>query len=137
MSERERTGERDLTYSGWHRTANMRRYLSARQAWSLGQIDIDWCEYCRYCSTPLALIETQVSDRAPKAAPVTAALARMAGVPAYSLSIVRGDLDEIALFKVQQIAPELGTVQPMIPVVYAYFLLSFRERHQCTRSGVA
>ncbi|MGH3847536.1 MAG: hypothetical protein ACRDS0_39895 [Pseudonocardiaceae bacterium] len=137
MSEAERTGARDLTYSGWHRTANMRRYLPARQAWSLGLIDIDWCEYCRHCSAPLALVETQTSDRAPKPAPVTAALARMAGIPAYSVSIVRGDLEEIALFKVQQIAPALGTAQPMLPNVYAYFLLGFRERHSCTRTGVA
>lgn len=53
----------------------------------------------------------------------------------YSVSIIRGDLEEIALFKVQQVAPELGAVQPMLPNVYAFFLLSLRSQHTCQRSG--
>lgn len=136
MSDEERTHTRDLTYSTWHRRTNLRKYgLSLKDAWSLGVIDIDWCEYCRHCREPLALVETQVSDRAPKPAPVMSVLARMAGIPAYSVSIIRGDLEEIALFKVQQVAPELGAVQPMLPNVYAFFLLSLRSQHTCQRSG--
>jgi hypothetical protein len=140
MSDKERTGTRDLTYSTWHRQANLTKYgLALRDAWSLGLIDIDGCEYCRHCREPLALVETQVSDRPPKPAPVMATLARMAGIRAYSVSILRGDLDTIALFKVQQVAPEVGDVQSMLPNVYAFFLLSLRSQHTCssTREGAA
>jgi len=131
MSSRERTGSRDLRYSKWHREDSVRRYLTAREAWSLGYIDIDDCEYCRHCKAPLALIETQVSDGTPKGAPVTAELARIAGVPAYSVSVVAGDAEEIALFRVQQIAPVRGSVESMLPGVYARLLLGFRDRHLC------
>jgi len=135
MSSRERTGVRDLRYSRWHREDSVRRYLTAREAWSLGYIDIDDCEFCRHCKVPLALIETQVSDGQPKAAPVTARLAWLAGIPAYSVSVVPGDVEEIALFRVQQIAPTRGSVEPMLPGAYARLLRGFRDRHLCEPSA--
>jgi len=131
MSSQERTGVRDLLYSRWHREGSVRDYLTKREAWSLGYIDIDACEYCRHCKAPLALIETQVSDGQPKGAPVTAELARLAGIPAYSVSVVAGDAEEIARFCVQQIAPTRGSVESMLPSAYARLLLGFRDRHLC------
>ena len=137
MSQTEHTHTRDLTYSGWHRVENIRRYLGPVRAAKLTQIDIDWCEYCCYCKTPVALIETQVSDRPPKTAPVTGNLANMAVVPAYSVSVVCDDMKQVARFIVQQIAPKLGDVQPMSPQNYAVWLLSLRTEHdqsgRCSR----
>lgn len=135
MSAKERTGKRDLTYSGWHRVASIRRYgLSARDAARLGMIDVDACEYCACCGEPLALIETQVSDGKPKQAPVTARLAALAGIPAYSVSIVFGDQEVIAFFRVQRIQPEHPLIQVMLPHEYAGWLLAMRDNHLCPAS---
>lgn len=55
MSLREITGERDLTFSEWHRN-----HLPEDCSW----IDIDCCQFCKYCQSPLALIElTKCCDR--------------------------------------------------------------------------
>lgn len=133
MSDSERTGERDLTYSQWHRKDSIRRYLGHYEAWVCGLIDVDGCEYCRHCGEPLALIETQVSDRDPKAAPVMARLASMARIPAYSVSIVFGDQEEIAFFRVQRLAPTRDAVKVMLPHEYARWLYEMREQHPCLR----
>lgn len=129
MSQRERTGRRDLTYSRWHRIDSVRRYLPVRIAWRLTAIDIDWCEACCYCSKPLALVETQVSDRCPKDATITAALARSAGIPAFSVSVVY-DGDEVCGFRVRDLLTA-GPVRDMEPVAYAWFLWSLRDGHEC------
>jgi hypothetical protein len=139
MSQTESTYTRNLIYSVWHRVENIRRYLGPVRAAQLTQIDIDWCEYCCYCKTPVALIETQVSDRPPKQARVTGNLANMAVVPAYSVSVVCDDMDQITRFIVQQIAPSLGYVLPMLPQEYALWLLSLRTEHdqsgRCSRQA--
>lgn len=130
MSDKERTGVRDQTYSGWHRRDSQQQYLSTREAWELGMIDIDSLEYCRYCYKPLALIETQVSENDPKDAPVMAGLATRASINAYSVSYVKSVDGQIELFRVRQLAPERGQVQDMIPKVYSFFLHSLRVNHQ-------
>jgi hypothetical protein len=132
VSSEERTGRRDLTYSGWHREDVIRSYgLTRYQAWLLGLIDIDGCEYCRHCREPLVLIETQVSARAPKPAPVTAVLAKRAGIPAYSVSIelVGG---EPVMFRFRRLEPPLDTIKEMEPREFAWWLLSLRTEHECT-----
>lgn len=132
MSAKERTGSRDLTYSRWHREDNIRRYgLNRRQAYMLGVIDIDFCEYCRFCSTPLALIETQVSTNPPKRAPVMTRLARMASVPAYSVSIELDADGEPAMFRSRRLHPPLNAVAERTPDLYAWWLLSLRTDHEC------
>lgn len=169
MSDRDRTCWRDPLYSWWHRPDNVRRYLDRRAAWRLGLIDIDGCEYCRYCYQPLALIETQISENTPKAANVMRNLALLTeSIPAFSVSVVPGHdsyerltpqrdeclragralkkaVDElgddpIELFRVRQLAPVHETsVRDMNPQVFAYFLHSFRTRHELecpSRSGM-
>jgi len=134
VSSRERTGRRDLTYSGWHRPESIRRYgLTARQVYEMAMIDVDACEYCPHCREPLALIETQVSDRDPKLAPVMARLATMAGIPAYSVSIAFGDQEAIAFFRVRRLAPARDVVKVYLPHEYAYWLHEMREQHTCPR----
>jgi hypothetical protein len=85
----ELTGERDLTYSAWHRQRSTRRFVGIDRAQSLGMIDIDgvlFVEYDTETREPLALIETAcyVGQRR-KPATVTAALARRAGIPAFTV----------------------------------------------------
>lgn len=130
MSMEERTGQRDLLYSKWHRPSRVREWMSVRERAMLTQIDIDWCEYCAFCSTPIALIETQESTRGPKPAKVTGNLAEMAGIPAFSVSYTRSDCgSDIALFDVSQIRPVEKDIGQMLPQVYAYWLLALRTDH--------
>ena len=138
MSERERTGTRDLVYSRWHRTHRIARLLGGdqRAAYELSVIDIDWCEYCRWCQTPLALIETQASHGDPKRAAVTQRLAEKAGIQAWSVSYIVED-DDIAWFKRRQLAPVFGPVLSEAPDDYARWLLSLRWSHRwnCSATG--
>lgn len=138
MSHHERTGRRDLLYSGWHRPSRIRRYVDAVTAAKLLAVDIDWCEACVHCSRPLALVETQESRRTPKPATITGRLAVMAGIPAYSVSYTpTDDGGDIAEFRVRQVAPERGDPLVMTPAVYAYWLWGLRRTHDCAREGGA
>lgn len=80
MSRDERTGERDLTYSKWHRWA-----FDDHGA----MIDLDGAEYCDRCRMVLAVIETYCIPRGSKPrlkpALVTMDLGRRLNVPAYVL----------------------------------------------------
>jgi hypothetical protein len=145
MSDRERTGYRTLIYSGWHRKQRIQEYIGAVKASMLTLIDIDCCEACCRCSAPVALIET-AAQLPPKNAPIMSALARMAGIPAFSVGYVPlgepsvcgscGKPDEsdsdIREFHVRQLMPAEGPVRIMRPKVYAYWLLSLREAHECS-----
>lgn len=140
MSGAERTGRRSLLYSGWHREHGLReRYgFTAREAWSLGVIDVDSCEFCRHCLDPLALVETQESYRPPKPAPVMTRLAERAGIPAFSVSIIPGaehDPDPIALFMLRRLHPPSDRVDVLTPAEYAAWLLTFRIGHECAAAG--
>lgn len=129
MSQRERTGQRDLTYSRWHRQESTRRFLGVSIAAKLTAIDIDWCEACAFCSTPLALIETQRSGAAPKSARITRELAYRADLAAYSVSYAVDSDGEISAFRVQSIHPESDLVQEMSPFDYAGWLWALRQQH--------
>lgn len=137
MSQNERSGKRDLLYSAWHRARSIRRWLTPRDAHSCGVIDIDWCEFCVFCSQPLALIETQRSSNQPKPAKVTVALAQLAGLEAFSVSYVptQGKLhdgEDIASFRVRQLWP-LGSIEvaELEPGEYASWLCALRLGHEC------
>lgn len=144
MSMKERTGFRSLVYSLWHRADSTGRYLGPVAAAKLKNIDIDSCEACPYCSLPVALIETAHTTAEPKNAPITALLAWMAKIPAYSVSysgaINRSRCDacgglsesgEIERFLVRRIHPHDPWTSSMTPDEYAQFLLSLRNDHTC------
>jgi hypothetical protein len=111
-------------------------------------IDIDTCETCRFCNGPVALVET-MRGGIPKRAAITAALARLAGIPAYSVAYhidrkpadckTCGKPDETGVhvtgFVVQQIAPVGGEPEAMEPAIYAKWLLSLRDGHVCTKEA--
>lgn len=126
MTTYERTGTRDLTYSKWHR--NVGGHLDARQVHQLAAIDVDFCEYCVWCYQPLALIEVQRSTARPKSAKVTTALARAAGIEAYSVSFWTDDSDVIAGFKVADLLAA-APVAELTPPEYATWLLAVRGGH--------
>ena len=133
MAQEEKTGQRDMTYSNWHRQPNLPRHLS----W----VDIDACEYCEECKTPLALIELALDKgQAHKTATVTRNLAKMAGVPAYvSLYLLGEEMVqngklwhlEIVRFRMQQIAPIYSEFKIVTPQQYINFLEVLRKRHKC------
>lgn len=135
MSEKERTGSRDLTYSRWHRTDSLKRFLDVREAFACKVIDIDWCEYCGICKAPLALVETKES-RTVFDANITSALARLAGVQAFTVSYWR-DGDDIGGFLVRRLVPEVGPIREMSPPQYAEFLYALRLHHDCSRAVAA
>lgn len=137
MSLDERTGKRDLLYSGWHRTQSIRRFLPYRVAATLKVVDIDWCEACHWCSEPVALIETQESDRGPKPAVITQNLARLAGLRAFSVSYHRGEDGDIDYFYVKQIAPASPWNTQMRPEEYAGFLAALRDQHNIDNPACA
>lgn len=61
MSQEERYGSRDRTYSAWHRRLSTQRFVGIERAQTLAMIDLDASLYVEYDDTtkePLALIET-------------------------------------------------------------------------------
>lgn len=108
----ERSGERPLSYSRWHRTVGM---PNERIADVVRMVDVDGLEWCRWCYAPLALIETasDALDRRNKSTSVLVKLARAAGIPAYVLLYTVDDDAERAgdwgrvfrQFRVRQIYP--------------------------------
>lgn len=144
MSNCERTGHRDLTYSRWHRPDRLSRFVGARAADACGMVDVDSLEYCRPCGEPLALVET-ARQTYPKDANATVKLGQKAGLAVYSLAfevddtieqrcadcghiVVHGD---ISLFRVRQLwpIPIIKTVETLTPYLWAVHLVTMREDH--------
>ena len=142
MSDGERTGRRDLLYSGWHRPQRVREFIGGAKAAHLLMIDLDSVEYCPTCHRTLVLIETKNSSSDPASFPVyvMTALAAEAGLRAFCVCYtcvcgVTGDKHEtrpgcdIEEFRVQQVAPQQGELLHMTPRAYAYWLHAFRVEH--------
>jgi hypothetical protein len=113
-------------------------------------IDVDSCESCGWCRQPVALIETAHTIHAPKGAPITALLARLAGLPAYSVSYSgtiertrceacgrEGETGEIRVFLVRRIRPRDPWVFRLEPDEYAKFLVALRAGHVCVKAAEA
>lgn len=129
MSQRERTGKRDLLYSRWHRSASTRRFLGAMRAARLCMIDLDAVEYCHGCSTPVVLIEVKHHMASAPSMRVTKVLAEMCGLPAYLVRYwPNPNGDDIATFAVRN---RSGDVREMSPSAYANWLWSLRSTHHC------
>ena len=89
MTQVERTGERDLTYSAWHRRDSIKRFVGPEKAQLLAMIDIDvvlFVEYDDSTKEPVCLIETALdTGQSIKPSTVTRKLAEKAKLPAYTL----------------------------------------------------
>lgn len=140
MSQEERYGTRDQSYSAWHRSKSTERFVSAEQARKLAMIDLDACPYIEYGDgnkEPIALIETARDIGQPiKPATVTQKLAIRAQLPAYTVlytcSAHPNPADptclDIASFRVQRLWPEPSRLWEIYaPQEWAIFLLRLRE----------
>jgi hypothetical protein len=125
VSRFERTGHRSLTYSAWHRTLP--------DDWPY--IDIDACEYCAQCLTPLLLLEVTYDTGRWKPARVLGALAARARVPALVL-YYQAQAGRITGFRLRRIWPP-GAPQERVLTVAAFVagLRQLRRRHQCPAPG--
>lgn len=121
MTRWETTGVRPSTFSTWHRTL----------AHDLVMVDVDACEYCARCSTPLALYEVARDSGNEKPAHVTTALARMAGLPAYTVLYRLDGAGGIEEFRVRGEAPERTGWLLIAPETWAWHLRTLRLRHTC------
>lgn len=117
MTQEERFGTRDRSYSAWHRRQSTRRFVGIEDAQLLAMIDLDASLYVEYDDgdkEPLALIETARDvGQAYKPATVTLRLAQRACLPCYvvlySLSDLPNPADpqwmDIDSFRVRRLNP--------------------------------
>jgi hypothetical protein len=140
VSDREITGHRDPTYSRWHRVDNLMEGvgLSRREASSLGMIDADGIEFCRWCSDPLALVElvhpnpTRPGvDPMPKEAAVLTRLGELSRVPVYTIAVCKDDRGGVRVLRVRDLYPIRSDVRELKPVEWVEELLDLRRRHVC------
>ena len=148
MSDRERWGTRDLTYSNWHRVASIERFVGAAQARALTMIDLDGLEYCCRCREVVGLVEVARDvGQAFKPSIVTGQLAHRLGVPGllafYMPSQERrmGGHPDIERFRARVIsrpdfcdrsAPAGASREfALTPAQFARWLLRMHERCPC------
>lgn len=123
MSREERTGQRDLGFSQWHR----RTFPD-----NADMIDIDSQGVCpeKNCRTPLWVIETYQGDR-PKATSILAAFARKAMVPGLLVNYWndnQGQLDDLKAFMIWPHSNrKIGDKDAL-----AAYLMKIRRAHEAT-----
>ncbi len=116
--QEERYGWRDSSYSAWHRTASLRRYLGEDLAATLKCCDLDhsiWIEHADGSKEPILLIETAMDvGQDWKAASVLKQLAKRANLPAYCVLYRRakaqneadGRFADIEGFRIRRVWPD-------------------------------
>lgn len=140
MSQEERYGTRDRTYSAWHRRNSTRRFIGIESAQLLAMIDLDASLYVEYddgTKEPLALIETAEDvDQPFKTATVTQKLAVLSGLPAFVLlykkSPTKNPADaqwpDVAAFRVKRLWPHPNNEWRLCtPKQWADYLLLLRR----------
>jgi hypothetical protein len=142
MSQEERYGSRDRTYSAWHRRLSTQRFVGIERAQTLAMIDLDASLYVEYDDSnkePLALIETARDvGQEFKTATVTKKLAKRTQpiIPAFVLlytpSHKRNPADrqwsDIESFRWRRLWPEPETVwETCSPGEWCKKLVQLRE----------
>lgn len=135
MTQEERYGTRDLTYSAWHRQHSTKRFLGLERANLLHMIDGDAIEYDANSKRPLAIFETARNIGQFKSTTVTANIGRLAGIRAYVTLYTLADepnpanekFQDIASFRVRRLVPSSTDWRTMTPQEYANFLESLRN----------
>jgi len=143
--QEEKYGNRDLTYSAWHRRQSTARYIGLESAQLLAMIDLDvalWVEYDDKTKEPIGLIETaQDVGQGNKPSTVTRKLAERSRLPAYvvlyKLSYVPNPAapkqSDIESFRVKRIYPDPEKSWRVLnPQEYAECLLNMRS-WQCKK----
>jgi len=140
MSQEERYGERDLSYSAWHRVRSIARFVGLERAQALKMVDQDAVLYLELdgaTKEPLALIEVAIDvGQQSKPATTMARLAAKANLPAftalYSLAKSANPADkrqlDIQRFRVRRVwpAPE-HEWRELTPQEWAQGLLQIRS----------
>lgn len=121
----EKTGERSLAFSRWHRTIPEPARF----------IDIDYLEFCPHCRALLIIAErANVSGGFNKCATVTkdvGLLLRKAGVPIIILTILEQTKnDEIEKFFVRRYEKEWGKYVETSPEKFELAVLRAHSRHE-------
>ncbi len=137
MSRTERTGERDLTYSHWHRG----HWEDGPSGFSVYR-DIDGLEYCNSCGEPLLLVETASAngDRL-KDHKAMLTLAKKADVPAvlifYETATGRWcercgqSFKTVGGLFVRYVWPERTTEHKYTPAEWAEQIDAVHQQHNC------
>jgi hypothetical protein len=117
MTQEEKYGTRDRSYSAWHRRNSTKRFVGMEDAQLLAMIDLDASLYVEYddgTKEPLALIETARDvGQAHKTATVTLNLARRADLPCFCVLYTLSDSacpgdnrwNDISQFRVKRLHP--------------------------------
>lgn len=140
MSQEERFGTRDRSYSAWHRRASLGRFIGHDRAQLVAMCDIDaalWLEHDDLTKEPLALIETARDVGQPfKSGTVLLRLAKRARLPAYVCMYKLGDRtnpadaahQDVVAFRVRRVypRPEQGW-RELTPGEWANGLLRIRS----------
>ena len=140
MSQQERFGTRDRSYSAWHRMMSTMRFVGRDSAKLLSMIDADVSFYIEMEDgtwEPLALMETALDvGQDQKSGTCIKNLARRAGIPAilvlYKLSTDDNPADkkfkDIASFRVKRLWPEHDNKwESMSPSEWAAWLVKLRR----------
>ena len=141
MTQEEKYGDRDLTYSAWHRRRSTGRFVGIESAQLLAMIDLDvmlFVEYDDDTKEPVALIEVaQDVGQKNKPSTVTRKLAKRADIPAYVTLYQTSEerpnpadpnLPDIEGFRVKRIWPQTEYKwRCLTPQEYAKSLLRMRE----------
>lgn len=140
MSQEERHGTRDMTYSAWHRRLSTGRFVGIERAQLLAMIDLDACPYVEYddqTKEPLALIEVAEDVKQKwKVGTVTRNLAKKAGIPAFVVLYQKSEApnpadpayQDIKSFRIRQVYPRnISKWTTMNPKTYAQSLLDIRR----------
>lgn len=139
MTQEERYGQRDLTYSQWHRARSTGRYIGIERAQTLAMIDMDhtmWVEYDDETKEPLALIEEALDiGQSYKCATVTENLARKSDLPALLVlwlpsaqpNPAAPECPDIERFRVKRLWPKPESDwRELSPLEYAKVLVRLR-----------
>lgn len=141
MTQEERYGTRDMTYSAWHRRRSTHRYVGIENAQLLAMIDVDCALYVEYdedTKAPLAVIETARDVGQHKTATVVRNLARLASIEGWlvlytpsesEMNPANNKCPDIESFRVQALAPvRWSEMKNMTPKQWAQELVAIRTR---------
>lgn len=139
MSDTERHGTRDLTYSNWHRVHSISRFVGKDIARTLTMIDLDGLEYCHRCMECVGVIEVARDvGQAFKGSTVTKKLAVRLAVPGLLVfykphaKATIADHPDIESFRMRVLAPvEEQRFRTLTPAKYAEWIVHMHTLCAC------
>ena len=136
----ERYGNRDLSYSSWHRVGSIQRYVGLEKAQSLTMFDVDampWVETAEYGKTPVAFIETAIDVGQTDKKTYIGVVGKLSDMPAYvvlyklaeSSNPASPQWSDIESFRVKELYPNKDpSWKWMSAGEYANWLFSSRSK---------